>query len=358
LNRPVPEPVDVVLHIGTGKTGTTTVQDVLGRSRATLAEHGTLYPRTFGRFRHTRFGFFVQPDAELVSSPEWVRAGHGHTDPTEFRRAMRRRLRRELTPDVRRILLSDEGLYRRSAAAVDRVRRFADARGGSVRVVVYLRRQDEHVASNYQQVVKGGEVARMTSWAGTDLSPTYDYHRNLTRWRDHLSPDAFVVRPFEPDRFVGGSLLDDFLDAAGIGVPSADLAPAQRRNESLSAEAVEVLRLLNLHRVEHEGAQAGLIVNQEHIARLQQVAGPTLTLPGDDLDRFLGRWAESNRALARTFLGSEELFRAPRRTEGTTTEQVLDPGRLDHFLDLLAIPEEHHSAIRSIAEREASGVRA
>jgi hypothetical protein len=351
----VPDPVDTVLHIGTGKTGTTTIQSVLGRSRPALRAAGTLYPRAFGRVRHLAFAFMVMPDEELVRSPEWLRAGHEGTDAREFRRGLRRRLRRELGPDVRRLLISDEALYRRSPATVRRVRRFTDARGGSVRVVAYLRRQDEHVASNYQQVVKGGEVARMRTWAATDLSPTYDYHRNLARWRDHLEPDAFVVRPFEPERFVGGSLVDDFLDAAGIDLKAADLAPAERRNESLSAEAVEVLRMLNLYRVEHQGARAGVIVNRDHIQRLQAVPGPTLTLPDADLDRFLARFAESNRAVAEEFVGTPELFTGPRRTDGTTTDQVLDPARLDHFLGLLAVPEEHHAAIRAIAEREARG---
>ena len=347
------DPVDVVLHIGTGKTGSTTIQGVLGRSRAALAAGGTLYPRAFGRRRHLGFLFLAMPDPQLARSPEWIRAGNDGLDPEVFRRKARRRLRREITPGVRRLLISEEGLYRRNEAVISRVRRFTDARGGGTRVVVYLRRQDDHLASNYQQVVKGGGVAPIAEWAATDLHYMYDYHRNLTRWRDHLEPDALVVRTFEPHRFPAGSLIDDFLDAAGLDVTAADLAPAERRNESLSAEAVEVLRLLNLYRVEQQGARAGLIINREHIKRLQQVPGPTLTLPEADLDRFSSRWAESNRAVAREFLDSQELFSGPRRTEGTTTDQVLDPARLDHLLDLLEIPRQHHRRIRDIAEREA-----
>ncbi len=352
----MPEQIDVVLHIGTGKTGTTTVQDVLARSRAALHERGTLYPRAFGRARHLRFAFFVMPDAEVLRSPEWRRAGTPAASPRELRRTVRRRFRRELTPGVRRVLISDEALYRRSVATIRGVRRFTAARGGSVRVVAYLRPQDEHLASNYQQVVKGGEVARLEEWAGTDLSHTYDYHANLARWRDHLEPQRLVVRTFEADAFVGGSLVADFLDAAGLEVTAGELAAPVRRNESLSAEAVEVLRLLNLHRVEHQGAQAGLIANREQVARLRQVPGPTLTLPGEQLDRFLERWAASNRRVASEFLGhgTSELFRSPRRSADTTAEQRLDPDRLDHYLELLEIPEHEHASIRRIAEREAS----
>gem|GEM_PF-2017200 len=352
----MPEEIDVVLHIGTGKTGTTTVQEVLGRSRAALRETGTLYPRAFGRVRHLRFGFLVRPDAELVKSPEWLRGGNADTDPQELRRFVRRRFRRELTPDVRRVLISDEALYRRSVATIERVRRFTSARGGSVRVVAYLRPHVEHLASNYQQVVKGGAVARFDEWARSDLSHTYEYHRFLSRWRDHLAPDRLVVRIFDPDTFVGGSLVDDFLDATGLEVSSADLTSASRSNESLSAEAVEVLRLLNCHRVEHQGARAGLITNTDLVARLQDVPGPTLTLPLDDLDRFLERWAGSDRQVAADFLGdsSSTLLRSRRKPADATTEQRLDPARLDHYLELLEIPEQEHPSIRRIADREAS----
>jgi hypothetical protein len=352
----VAHPVDVVLHIGTGKTGTTTLQSVLGRSRSTLLAGGILYPRAFGGTRHLRFGFFVQPDPQLVRSPEWLRAGNADTDPADFRRVVRRRLRREITPDVQRILISEESLYRRNAATIARVRQFTEARGGSVRVVIYLRRQDDHLASNYQQVVKGGGIARFDQWVGSDMQYMYDYHRHLARWRDHLGPATFVVRTFEPERFLRGSLVADFLDAAGLDVDETQLAPVERYNESLCAEAVEVLRILNLYRVESHGAQAGLIINIDYTRRLHQVDGPLLTLPAADLDHFQAQWEACNRAVAREFLDKPdgELFAARRREVRTTTEQVLDPARLDDYFTLLEIPEDQHAAIRAIAEREAA----
>lgn len=349
-------PTDVILHIGTGKTGTTTIQQVLASSRDTLRARGVLYPRAFGRTRHLRFGFYVMPDAQLVSSPEWQRVGLSGTDPEQLRRVVRRRLRRELTPDVRRILISEEGLYRRDVDVIERVRSFVKEHGGTVRVVIYLRSPEEHLASNYQQKVKGGAVVRLDEWAESDLAYTYDYHRHLSRWREHLGPDVFVVRRFQPPSFVGGTLIDDFVDAAGLELASTDLAPAEHRNESLSAEAVEVLRLLNIHRVEHHGAQAGLIVNKDRVARLREVPGPKLVLPDDHLDRFRRRWADSNKMVATEFLDepSGVLFPLTDRDPDTTTVQRLEPERIGYYLALLEIPEHEHDDIRRIAEREAS----
>jgi hypothetical protein len=73
------------------------------------------------------------------------------------------------------------------------------------------------------------------------------------------------------------------------------------------------------------------------------------------LDAFMEQWEAPNRAVAREFLGDEtgQLFQAPRKTRNTTTEQRLDPARLDHYLGLLDVPEQLHEPLRRLAEREA-----
>ncbi|PWN01781.1 hypothetical protein DJ010_17280 [Nocardioides silvaticus] len=347
--------VDVVLHIGSGKTGTSTIQRVLRRNGDALREVGLLYPRTPGRARHTQLGLFVRPDDERVGHRDWLIGDYG--DPEEFRRTFRRRLDREIARSgAEGVVFSDEGLFTAGERAIARTARFLSRLGGQVRLVVYLRRQDDHLVSRYQQVVKLGEVARLTTWlAGQDLARTYDYHRRLAAWGE-IEPDAFAVRRFEGERMVGGSLVGDFLDAAGIPLREEQLTHTEARNESLGAEAIEVLRILNLHRVEHEGAEPGLFGNHEHVVRLREVdTGPVLTLPGPELDRFMAAWEDSNRRVAREHLGETgDLFGSGRKESGTTTEQRLDPARLDHYLTLLEVPEDRHDAIRRIAVREAA----
>ena len=78
-------------------------------------------------------------------------------------------------------------------------------------------------------------------------------------------------------------------------------------------------------------------------------------MPGDTLDDFMSQWAGANRAVARHWLEDPtgELFHTPRRTADTTTEQRLDPSRLEHFLTLLGLPEHLHAPLRELVEREA-----
>ena len=128
------------------------------------------------------------------------------------------------------------------------------------------------------------------------------------------------------------------------------------RNESLDAETVEFLRILNLHLVEHEGARLGRSPSQ---------AGgrPGAVLDRTDIDdarecppRVHGHRGRSPTRLlpASSSETTAPVVPAPRKTGNTTTEQHLDPARLDHFLALTELPEQMHAPLRRLVEREAS----
>jgi hypothetical protein len=60
--------------------------------------------------------------------------------------------------------------------------------------------------------------------------------------------------------------------------------------------------------------------------------------------------------VARRYLcdDSGQLFRTPRKSDNTTTEQCLDPSRIGHFAALLDLPEQLHVPLRRMAERDAT----
>jgi hypothetical protein len=348
--------LDLVLHIGSGKTGTSSIQTFLNRNRDRLADLGHLYPKTPGVTRHIRLGLFIRPDDALDDYIGWHR--QCASSPEAFRRTFRRRLFREINESgLSRVLFSDEALYGSSRESLRRLSRFTHRIAGSLRLVVYLRRQDDHLASRYQQRVKIGETKRLSDWVNEpDLSDAYDYDARLRMWERLLDPDEFVVRRFERDSFVDGSLLQDFLDASGVDARAEEMAQGPSRNISLDAESVEFLRILNLYRVENEAARVGLIDNRKLVTRLvEQTRGPVLTLPTAALDEFMERWEEGNRAVAERYLhdGTGELFRMPRKTDNITSDQHLDPDRLNHFRTVLELPEQLHAPLRQLVEREA-----
>ena len=346
----MPDRTDVVLHLGTGKTGTTTIQHLMRLSRPALAEVGVLYPTTPGPVRHTKLGLSFRSDDELATMPAWKRMRA--QDPERFRRRVHRKLRNEIAKaDLPRVLFSDEALYGFHGETLARLRAFTDELGGTVRLVVYLRRQDDHLISYYQQQVKVGETRRLADWAKRDRASTYDYARRLSDWREGMEHADLVVRRFERSAFRDGSLEADFLDAADIqGVPAT---PVERKNESMSAEAVEFFRIYNLCVSEHGdyGVDRIQLVNR----LVDGSTGPALTLSADALDAFLGQWQASNARVAWEYFGDDQLFRDPRKSSGLTDEQRLDPDRVDHYLDLAELPEALRDDLHRTAVREADG---
>ena len=194
------QPLELVLHIGSGKTGTSSIQRLLRRNRGLLLEHGVLFPSSPGARRHVRFGLSFKADDELVETRPYK--AQGHPSPAAFRDTFRDELFAEIE-DSRpsTVLISDEALYGSDDASLSRLRSFTDAHARRVRLVCYLRRQDDHLVSRYQQVVKTGETRTLAErTAELDHTKTYDYAARLDTWARLLEPDAFVVRRFERAR--------------------------------------------------------------------------------------------------------------------------------------------------------------
>ena len=346
---------DCILHVGMGKTGTSSIQFFLRDNRERLGDVGVLFPATPGTARHQRLTQFVRTEEELANSQEWRR--ETQYELATFHKAFQQDVIAEIEQSgLGRVLLTDEVLFKCSDEALRRLAELTRSISDELRLVVYLRRQDDHLISRYQQEVKVGEILRLRVWAEQDMSDLYDYYARLQAHQRFLAPDQLVVRRYERDAFAGGSIYQDFLDAAGIELQADRLERGPDRNTGLDAESVEFLRVLNTYRVEYEGATPGLIDNRHLVQQLaEHTLGPVLSLPASRLDRFMAQWDESNERTARQFLGDPDgtLFEMPRRTEGVTTEQRLDPARLDHFQTLLDIPAQIHRDLRRIAEREA-----
>lgn len=217
---------------------------------------------------------------------------------------------------------------------------------------MYLRRQDDHAISLYQQRVKAGETRRLVSWLRNNDDFIYDYGQRLDQIVQALEPTTIVVRRFEHSAFRDGKLEADFLDATGIN--AAGLAPVGTKNETMDAATVEFLRLYSLHQLDHAGARPGLMDHRALVRRLgAHFIGPALSLPDATLDQFMATWEGPNRAVAERFLGVPELFLTSRRQHVTTDRQVLDPDELEDLMEIAEFPTELRARMRDIAQREA-----
>ena len=85
-----------------------------------------------------------------------------------------------------------------------------------VRILVYLRRQDQVAVSHYSTLIKAGGTRGAVLDASVLGRNFLDYEKLLGRWSGAFGRDAMTVALFDRSAFVGGSIIPDFCARAGL----------------------------------------------------------------------------------------------------------------------------------------------
>lgn len=326
--------MDCYLHIGTGKTGTSTIQKYLAVNRAPLLKHGYYSPTVPGKARHTQLYLYCLRDDRMTKQPSWRRLKQD--SPEIFREEFAGSFVSEIKRcKSSKIMLTDEALSGLRPEEVGKLKSLLTPLFENIYVVVYLRRQDEHVVSRYQQTLKTGNILTIEQFMKKKLTGAYDYHRKLKLWAEHFGAEALRPRLFDTQEFVGGSLLDDFRNALDIP-DTARLTLVANQNESIDADQAEFLRLFNKHALKVEHADADRI-RQRLVDQLARTSlGDKITMREDVLDAFMDRWQASNAAVAREFFDRRDgvLFRSQRRTKITDEGDKQHVPKRDSLIDV------------------------
>lgn len=287
------------LHIGLEKTGSTSIQGFLRGNREALLAAGVLYPESPGGLNHIKLAAYAVDDPKSDRLLKRHSGGdEAPTDPfrTDFATALIEECR---ASRAERVLLSNEHLSSRlhTAAELRRLKDLLNRVGEVRRILVYLRRQDDLLLSGYSTSIKSGGRKRFEVPPVGAAKPWYDFEALLSLWAGVFGRDVMTVRLFEPEAFEGGDLLKDV--CAALDLPAHHLAfPERSRNESLSAEALEFVRLLN-----RGGLAAAELVPPRVTSLLARVEGPRLSLSTPDRRAFVDRYSGGNARVARDWLG-------------------------------------------------------
>jgi hypothetical protein len=229
----------VFLHVGSPKTGTTFLQDVLWSQRATAREQGLLLP---GERFHDHFlaTLDVRGLADDPISPETSRG-------------MWDRLVAEAVAWDGNVLVSHE-LFAGATAEQARgaVAAFADR--AEVHVVVTARDHVRQISAEWQEHVKHRSAATFatfvrdvrddharTSW----FWQVQDYAGVLERWGVDLPAEQVHVVTVPPSGADPDILWDRFAGLVGVDPAAFDTA-LERSNSSLGVEQAELLRRVNV----------------------------------------------------------------------------------------------------------------
>lgn len=238
------------IHIGTEKTGTTTIQDFLESNLARLAEAGYATLPGMGERNQTRLAAYAMTDDGRQTD---LHVQYGLTGPAE-REAFEARVEEDLAAeleaqaDCHSLIVSSEHLQSRvrSGEGVAKLKALLERHVKQVRIIVYLRRQDRMAVSAFSTRFKAGNLGTDVFPAKPDLPHYFDHAALLERWSGVFGRETMVVRIFEPGRLIAGDLIADFSDALGLELSEAYEVP-KTHNRSLNAAALRFLAEFNKH---------------------------------------------------------------------------------------------------------------
>lgn len=309
----------VFLHVGQGKTGTTTVQGFLSRHRAELLQRGYLYPTISGHARHGELTLYTRDDASMVEAVNFWRVPW--ETPAEVRAVVEGLPAQIADSGAENVVLSDEGLWRRPPRRLATLISALKPAIGELVFVIYLRRQDEHVVSRYKQTMREGKTALLSEFvARRSTFEGWQYDATL-RDLSAAFPDArMVVRPYHRSRFRERSLVQDFLDAIEVVDLEYDREAEDQlaSNTSFDAYTTEFLR-------RHNAA------NGRAAPRLRRLLtdlsdGPDLRMEDEEHRALWEQFIPSNTRLVEEFApGTEDVFLSPPVAKpGITQREVTD----------------------------------
>lgn len=312
----------VLLHIGSEKTGTTSIQNWAAANRAPLAARGILYPAAPGERagkrpapNHVGLALAVSERARrpdllgMLGLPDLAAAAG-------FAARMERRLAEEIAAARGGALfLSNEHLSSRlrDETEVAALRALVERAAGAAadwRVVLYHRRQDDMLRSIHAMRVLRGATEPFRLAARAD-DARLDPRAILGHYARVFGDAAVTVRVFDRARLIGGDAVADLLSLLGVEPGDAAFTQAPRANVSPGGAALELLRLLNAHL---PAAKRPALLRA--LRRLPPEPRTALA-PRGELDAFLARYAEANADIARRFLHRADgtLFDPPGEAE-------------------------------------------
>lgn len=256
LSSFISHPSSLILHIGQGKTGTSSLQKFLADNRETLIRHSILYPDI------TAHGHPIGArEHNMVADSISGFARYPGLSPREYFEQFFAAAKEH---QCESILLSGENFFgglpqpwdipkgkTHDEVYIERLKTLKSLipEGTQIKIIAYLRPQHEWLESSIAHLIRYEGLNKRRIYESDYqiaklLMPRMDYAHLLELWQEHLSPADMQIMPYSAAK---SSIEKDFLNR--INLPEnafPDMTPLAE-NKGLSRELLELKKVLNTH---------------------------------------------------------------------------------------------------------------
>ncbi len=291
------------LHIGIRKAGSTTIQNFLCKNQRQLDNLGYYYPTDFSEAARESFELGVNGQPQNGNLRDFI------TSPTI--ETVDRTIGKINFPENKDVIFSTEDFYLlcKNKKLLSYFKHTLDlkAKNHKIKIVVYLRRQDELLESLYRQYMKGrNEVDYIFDEKfieDDEVADTLKFNNFLDVFGEIFGSENIVVRPFEKEQLIEQNVITDFLKQIGI-TDKSTLNINVSHNSQFSHEMTEFLRLTKNY----------IPPYQLHLSNYLDLIAPKVAMPKIEMVdpnvklKILKEQETNNNNIAKKYLGQERLF--------------------------------------------------
>lgn len=204
------------IHIGTEKTGSTSIQRYLAENRQIIAQEGLLYLKSPGVENSRKLATYCM-DRNLVDDHIINLGLRTDEDRSNWKDKFHKDLIIELKniPDsASKIIVSSEHFHSRlrKLEDIDLLNDILKPFFKEIKIIVYLRRQDKVAVSLFSTACRTG-VYRKNIFPEdiADYDFYYNYYELLEKWSTVFKPENIIIRIYERDKLVDNDLVADFM---------------------------------------------------------------------------------------------------------------------------------------------------
>lgn len=298
---------EIILHIGTPKTGTTAIQDALAANDSVLSDANIA---------------FLKAGRQRSAHNDLANAISRHGADNKFQQDFDAEF---AAASGQNVLISSEIFTlvqpQKVAQALPMLGRHP------LKIVAYLRRQDQYAEAFYKQRIKNGRIKIpfadfLISRNGQKIM---DYPRLLSKWA-RTFPDAEICpRIYDRARFPNGDIVADFASLLGLA-PDALSAQVGERNLSPGKDFIDILLAIA---PEFDGPELRAIFRNVKAQQIDGFSGSADLFTDAERTALLAGFTDDDAQLRDLYFPESSVvfppFTAGAKKGGTGPEQGLSP---------------------------------
>lgn len=298
------------LHIGSAKTGSTAIQHFLFENEELLKSYSFCFPifkYKFGSGQISRNGSFLCTYYGKI----------GEIDKIRNEEIVEEYLDNivKLFETYDNVILSEESLlcnlgngdWKKRA---DKLLECVNKNNFEIKIIVYLRRQDEMLDSHWNSVVKmATQSLSFEEFKKSRIElEQYDYFKHLERIGSIFGRDKIIVRRFQTGELIGDSSVSDFLQVIGLNDLDKTSKETTMQNPRFSNNMIVIKRFIDSY---SEASKKGKKISRKALTKSLSVMEEcesynnyeSSMLSEEEAREFVNIFKDSNKKVAEKYIG-------------------------------------------------------